>query len=328
MHKNRAVLIHPFEEKVKEKKSSNEPHAVCVISPSPDNLILINRFDVRKEQLIISAAHIKVIDGNPCVVPTRESKFSILKRAKQQSNKKAINHELRMLNLLGKSEAKTPIDLFGVKYIPMRKEGKINLSQAIAGKKDLSLILNCLHKSVQKLVDLHKKNIMHMDIASHNLMFPSGEWVDFECSLMVESKTGYAKMPSYLFDKYSLSEQDDLPIKCFPYYESGKKIVSAIADCFLLSDMLAELLYVISTNYKNCSQLPFLNNAFKEIIALISEADYQTNSIKLLEEISDAFEFINNTFQRLTSPKIGLFFQSKHNLKNQENAVEQHSNGM
>lgn len=271
---------------------------------------------VQESKLIIFSKHIKISDDDKSYqVPRTESKFSVLKKAKQQNNKQAIEHELKMLNLVGKSEAKTPIEINKEIYLPMRFEGELNLLQAITGKEKLSLILECMNKAIQNILTLHKKNIIHMDISLHNLMFPTGELIDFECSLETDEKTGYAELPSYLFGKSSISQQDDFPEACFPFFESGEKTISAVADCFLLADMLSDTIELISKIYKGHPRLPFLKRTFSEIISTILDIDYRANSVELLEEISTGFEFLLETFLKLEAqPSVKLFSKNSVQL--------------
>lgn len=300
----------------KERLSSEDIENFQLIRFRPNNYLL---FDItQKSNPIIFAKHIKMVNQKYYFVPDNKTKFSVLKRAKQQDNSKAIEHEVKMLNLVNKSEAKAPIIINHLKYIPMRLEGKLNLVQAISSKKKLSLVLDCLQKVIKNIKDLHKNNIMHMDVALHNSMFPTGELIDFENALEIDSKSGYAKLPPYLFGDGSTSDQDDFPEKCFPFFQSDKKIISPIADCFLLADMLFIAIDLISVNYKGFYHLPFLKKSINEIISTILECDYRTCSVKLLEEVYEGFNFVVETFHKLNNqPKMVLFSQNdRSNVNN------------
>lgn len=172
--------------RIKEDQPDAKTYLVIKIN---DNNYLIHDDSFKMDQQIYRPFHVTLKENAlECIkhnkspfefVPPSESKLGILKSVKQPDALAFIEHEIAMLNLTGNSEAKVPIVIGEECYIAMKDAGTVNLDTALETI-EFPEVVSCILKAMQNLIKMHEKGIFHNDITLTNIMFPSGEWVDFE----------------------------------------------------------------------------------------------------------------------------------------------------
>jgi tRNA A-37 threonylcarbamoyl transferase component Bud32 len=173
------------------KLKMNQPDAktYLVIKMNDINYLIHDEHLFKKDQQVYRPFHVKLKDNAyECItqqkspftfVSPAESKLGILKSVKQPDALDFINHEIKMLNLTGNSDAKVSIVIGDERYIAMKDAGTTNLDDALKII-EFNEIIPCFLKAMQNLIKMHEIGIFHNDVTLNNIMFPSGEWVDFE----------------------------------------------------------------------------------------------------------------------------------------------------
>lgn len=251
---------------------------------------------------ILTCHEIVYDKGNRNYIPVENSLFSLAKLISEERSEEFRRHIVKTNAQIGISTLHEPVKLGEEYFIFMKKiDNGVTFQDALSDKTHaVSDLINCLKRAMQDALFLRNTAlILHIDIKSDNIMFPSGRCIDFEyCAYLPSEASRFAYFPEELnVTKSSIGdfcEDLDLSRKMFALDKNKKVFIDKFSMDYLFHNLIDEVIRELKERE--------LSKSEDGIIELLKNLRDQLSEYKIVLE--EAIIDLDDVLRKLDEKKV------------------------